>query len=159
MHRTTSITLVALSLVAVPVAAVAAVEVDTAPIFRCTVEDARNILSTTPLTSKPIVGPASVYSEFEFDTASGRLRWVTTDGTLGAVEHYRITQKGNGAYDWVAVRLPVFAGDRLQSQLNSVVTSFIRIRPWTLEGFEDERGRFFMITNQTDLVVGHCSPR
>ena len=155
MRRTVSIVLVAASLVAGPVA----VGAEISPVFRCTVEDAADLLSVSPLATKPTVGPATVYSEFEFDTASGLLRWVAGEGVLGEPEQYEIIQHGDGNNDWVAVykfQRPYYGR---ADNLNFSLTSFLRIRPWALPGLANERGRFFMIQNIEDAVVGLCEPR
>jgi hypothetical protein len=104
-------------------------------------------------------GPHAVYSAFEFDTGSGLLRWISDNGNLLEPEQYRIVQQGSGSNDWVAVYSFTYVGSRLEDELTSAVMSFLRIRPWALPGFEEERGRFFMITSVSDVVVGTCHPR
>nr|TFG52344.1 MAG: hypothetical protein E4H34_05145 [Hyphomicrobiales bacterium] len=127
-------------------------------LFVCTVESARDLLSHDPLNVAPASGPIANYSKFELDTASGELKWMHADGSLGTRERYSIVQEGTTFRNWAAVKQIAFAGNRLVSQLSSATNAFIRIRPWDLPGYEDDRGRFFMVTNGDDVVTGHCVP-
>lgn len=69
---------------------------------------------------------------------------------------YEVIQEGSDANDWVAVPAASFQPNKFGRVWNS--TSFLRIRPWELPGGQ-EKGRYFMVQNINDVVVGHCEPR
>ena len=131
---------------------------ETPPIFDCVIETEIETLNPEIASSGFRTPQWDV--EFEFDTASGMLRYRNIElGGYDPPRRWEIIQRGGEGMDWVAVYHPELGPERNSRVADA--SAVLRIRAWDSErvpGSELQRNRFYIL--QYDVLgAGRCEER
>jgi hypothetical protein len=127
-----------------------------APVFNCVIETEFEALS--PDLPEGGFRAPQWDVEFEFDTASGMLRYRNLDlGGFDPPRRWDVIQRGGDGMDWIAVYRPELGPERNTRVLDASVV--LRIRTWASDrvpGSEVQQNRFYILQYGV-LGVGHCA--
>lgn len=131
---------------------------ESSPVFDCAIETEIEAFDSGLPESG--IRPPMWDVEFQFDTASGMLRYRNLEeGGFDPPRQWDVIQRGDEGTDWIAVYDPVLGPEQHRRIDDASVV--LRIRAWQSDlvpESDDEQNRFYLLQYDV-LSVGRCEPQ